>query len=98
MRLSLHIATITPTMLYDNFEKYHELRWHSVQGGVSYDTDIMEVSVDITIPECTPGLPKYDYVPYQSNAWVGMSAFSTTDEPGLLQTGEYRPVKCLACL
>jgi hypothetical protein len=48
---------------------------------------ISEVSADITIPDCTAGLPKDEYSEYTSDGWVGLSAFNSV-QSGLIQTGK----------
>jgi hypothetical protein len=58
-----------------------------MQGAVHFGQDIFEVSADITIPDCTAGLPKDKYSEYTSDGWVGLSAFNP-DQSGLIQTGK----------
>lgn len=56
------------------------------QGAMTYGTNIVEVNADIIIPVVTPGVPYYQTVPYQSNGWIGLSAWG---KKGLIQTGEH---------
>ncbi|KAK5107883.1 hypothetical protein LTR62_000593 [Meristemomyces frigidus] len=54
-------------------------------GALTYGHHIFEVSADITIPDCSDGLPANDFSTYTSDGWVGLDAYNLTG--GLIQTG-----------
>lgn len=55
------------------------------KGAVTYGTGIVEVSADIIIPACAPGLPFESSIPYTTDGWIGLSAWGKS---GLIQTGQ----------
>jgi hypothetical protein len=62
---------------------------------VNFADGIVEVSGDIIIPDCTPGLPYMYYSDYTTDGWIGMNgwdlppASNASLNVGLLQTGVF---------
>lgn len=57
-------------------------------GGLHEDKGrITQASVDIVVPECSVGMPAYDYVPYSVSGWAGIDGSNSCNDV-VLQAGK----------
>jgi hypothetical protein len=56
-------------------------------GGLHEDKGrVTRASVDIIVPECSVGIPAYDYVPYSVSGWAGIDGSASCNDV-VLQAG-----------
>lgn len=56
-------------------------------GGIHEDQGrVTKASVDIVVPECSVGIPSYEYVPYSVSGWAGIDGSSSCNDV-VLQAG-----------
>ena len=57
-------------------------------GGIHEDQGrVTQASVEIVVPECSVGIPAYNYVPYSVSGWAGIDGSSSCDNV-VLQAGK----------
>jgi hypothetical protein len=57
-------------------------------GGLHEDKGrISQASVDIVVPECSVGIPAYNYVPYSVSGWAGIDGSNSCNDV-VLQAGK----------
>lgn len=57
-------------------------------GGIHEDKGrVTQASVDIVVPECSVGIPAYNYVPYSVSGWAGIDGSASCNDV-VLQAGE----------
>lgn len=57
-------------------------------GGIHEDKGrVIQASVDIVVPECSVGIPAYNYVPYSVSGWAGIDGSSSCNDV-VLQAGK----------
>jgi hypothetical protein len=56
-------------------------------GGIHEDKGrVTQATVDIVVPECSVGIPAYNYVPYSVSGWAGIDGSSSCNDV-VLQAG-----------
>ena len=56
-------------------------------GGIHEDKGrVTQASVDIVVPECSVGIPAYNYVPYSVSGWAGIDGSDSCNDV-VLQAG-----------